>query len=337
MLLRPFHSLARIISRNHFRILFYHRVNTSKNPFIIDPAQFEVQIRYLAGHFNILGLSEFLDLIAGRKPIRNGLLITFDDGYQDNYTHAYPVLKKYGLPAAIFLTTDFIDGTHWLWFDKIRYVLEALPSGTPTAEIGGRKFTLNLTDEIAKGETRLRIYLHLNSLDYRPRMEAILTWAGRMNLAIPDKPVGEYAPLSWDQVREMAKNRIEFGSHTRSHEILSHLKPMDAVHEFAHSKKRIETELQRPVCTVAYPNGQSSDYNEETKRLAQQCGYHYAFTTQSELIGDFRKLDRLAIGRIFPGVQCDDFFRSNITGLNSIKKNIKEILPKYRSFLKAAV
>lgn len=110
-------------SKNNFRILNYHRVNDFEDPFTIDSVaakDFDAQMRYISKQYHILSMEDIYHTINQGGNLPPGCLaITFDDGYADNYTFAWPILKKYGLPATIFLTAGCIDTRTPLWFDQV--------------------------------------------------------------------------------------------------------------------------------------------------------------------------------------------------------------------------
>ena len=81
----------------------------------MDTGKFEEVIKYLSNHYTFVSIHEALRILEGTMQARKPLLITFDDGYMDNYTDAFPILKKYSVPAIIFLATDFVDGKMWIW------------------------------------------------------------------------------------------------------------------------------------------------------------------------------------------------------------------------------
>jgi peptidoglycan/xylan/chitin deacetylase (PgdA/CDA1 family) len=94
------------------RVLMYHRVDriSSYDQLNVTPERFESQMAHLAQHHRVIGLRQAVDALQSRTLPGNAVVITFDDGYKDNLVHAYPVLKRYGLPATIFVTTHFCDG-----------------------------------------------------------------------------------------------------------------------------------------------------------------------------------------------------------------------------------
>ena len=100
------------------RILYYHRVNDDGDPFFpaLSTAFFEQQMRFVRRHYRVVSLAALLQVLSG-GPTEPVVAITFDDGYQDNYQNAFPILQGLGLPATIFLATGSIDSGEPLWFE----------------------------------------------------------------------------------------------------------------------------------------------------------------------------------------------------------------------------
>jgi len=104
-------------------VLMYHRFGYDKSTLFISPGNFERQMQYLKNRkYNVISLDELVEGIkSGRAFAHNSVVITVDDGYQDNYTYAYPVLKKYGFPATIFLISNFIGrNSGFMSWDEVR-------------------------------------------------------------------------------------------------------------------------------------------------------------------------------------------------------------------------
>lgn len=94
-------------------ILGYHSIEDWEYPHSVSPSEFEWQLQHLKQNFEMLSLSYFLQILDGtRTLIRDAVLLTFDDGVEDNYTNALPILQKYGVPAIIFLATDYVGRVH---------------------------------------------------------------------------------------------------------------------------------------------------------------------------------------------------------------------------------
>ena len=124
--LSGFFYVSNRLSRKTLKILIYHRFGKSSRDGKVSKDIFEKQLIYLKKHYTLIGLEKALKFIhLGEMIPDNCVIITVDDGYQDFYHFAYPMLCKYSIPATVFLTTDFIDDKIWLWHDVINYSLSS--------------------------------------------------------------------------------------------------------------------------------------------------------------------------------------------------------------------
>ena len=105
-------------------ILTYHRFSRETNPSKISSGEFAAHLEYLGKHSRVLSLADMVDRMRnGNSLPRGATVITIDDGYADAYEIAFPILKKFSIPATLFVITDFLDEKCWLWTDLMRYVL----------------------------------------------------------------------------------------------------------------------------------------------------------------------------------------------------------------------
>jgi len=110
---------------NSLKVVLYHSVSDEDNFLIsnlgntinIDKLNFENHLKFYKNNFNVIS---FRDIISGKEIKKNSLIITFDDGFKDNFTYAYPLLKKYNLPATICVTSSFLDNNNMFWLSKIQ-------------------------------------------------------------------------------------------------------------------------------------------------------------------------------------------------------------------------
>jgi len=262
-----------------FLILIYHRVSDSGNPFMIEkipPPLFDLQMEYLAKHFNVLRMEEIIDhLQSGKSLPKRCVAITFDDGYKDNYRNAFPVLRKYNLPATIFLTGGCIDTGKSLWFDSVLYAFEHTSRNSLCLSGGNVHFVFNTPLE--RSEAAFQMLYRLKAYPPSARWREIEAIFSELRLKIPKDMDNQL--LDWCEVKEMADLNISFGSHTMTHEILTTIKLEEAERELTESKKLIESQIHRRVRVFAYPNGGRSDYSAEVIDLIRKSGYEAAVTT----------------------------------------------------------
>jgi len=259
------------------RILYYHRVNDVEDPFFpaISTELFEKEMRFLRKHYTVVSLAELLNRLRGglTEPV---VAITFDDGYQDNYYNAFPILQRHGLPATIFLTTGCMDSGEPLWFEQLAYALKTTPQEFVDLEIDSSpRFWLRT--QIERLESNGRIFSILRASPDTER----LRWLARIfqKLSLPEDGVLKGRMLTWDQVRFMQERGMDFGGHTVTHPFLSRMPSEQVLWEISECKRRIEEEVQLPVSHFAYPNGREEDFGAWNKDLIRRTGYLAAVTT----------------------------------------------------------
>jgi peptidoglycan/xylan/chitin deacetylase (PgdA/CDA1 family) len=286
-------------------VVNYHRID---DPFRKDfdsfrpnisatPQDFERQMEYLAKWFNVVSLKEIVEWLDGRKELPpHAALITFDDGYLDNYTSAFPILRNHNFPALIFLTTGHIGTDAPFYWDMAAYCFAHTESDHLTFPDGHVESWSNQKqlERVSKN--------WIEAMKTLPQAEKQIYVENLPVLLGVSIPTGFFQKLmmDWDQVREMQKGGIEFGAHTVHHPILTRVTLEQVRQEIVGSKSRIEEELGEQVLGFAYPNGQASDLNEAIERVVAESGIRAAFT----LISGPSPLEEvkrhpLAIRRIF--------------------------------------
>ncbi len=272
---RPKLSLTR---RRHpsARILYYHRVNDDCDPFFpaISTRLFEQEMRHLARHYKVVPMPELIRHLEDGPP-QPVVAVTFDDGYRDNYENAFPILRRYGLPATVFLTTGTMDRDEPIWFEQLAQAVKNTSREHIDLEIDiPRRFLLRT--QVERLETNNGIFAVLRDQPDVERRE----WLPRIceQLGVDD---GERRSkmLTWDQVRTMSAGGIHFGGHTVTHPFLSRLTRDNALWEASECKRRIEYELQLPVECFAYPNGREQDVGPWGGEVIRAAGYRAAVTT----------------------------------------------------------
>ncbi len=255
-LARPLVALTR---PNRFLVLSYHRVNDDAHPFFCGtPIRvFRQQMELLRRYFSVQPLDA---LVAGDAP-PNAIAITFDDGYRDNYTNAFPILRELELPATIFLVTGAVDANQLIWHDRIfdAFHRTTVPIPDKHQELA------SVLGEVRSAAPEQRTILNARLLERLGVDSSAVAW---------DK-------LTWDEAREMTAAGIRFGAHTLDHPILSHVSAEEVRRQVKGSKERIESELDCEVRCFAYPNGRPVDFDATTKQILREEGFRSAVTTVS--------------------------------------------------------
>jgi peptidoglycan/xylan/chitin deacetylase (PgdA/CDA1 family)/CelD/BcsL family acetyltransferase involved in cellulose biosynthesis len=296
------------------RVFCYHRVNEDDDPFFpaISPRLFEEQIRFVSSHYRVVTLDEML-LNLDDGPAEPVIAITFDDGYEDNYRNAFPILQRYGVPATIFVATGMIDSGEELWFEQLARALQLSGREFLDAEIDvPRRLPLRtLEDRLHARDTLFRILRELPEHQRRECLAMLLRDLG------PVRQNGQHRQmLTWDQIRSMKAGGIDFGGHTVTHPFLSKLSPGQAAWEVRECKRRIEDELQSPVSYFAYPNGKREDFGEWNKDVLRDAGYRASMTTIWGL--NYGNTDRMELRRSGPWETDPALFATKLDWYNLI-------------------
>ena len=262
--------------------LNYHRIGNA-NQTELDPGvfsataeQFEAQLRYLKSNCDVIRVADLADVLqSGSK--RRCTLITFDDGYRDNYELAFPVLKQVGLSAVIFLSTAFLDDGVVAWWDEIAWLVKHSKQPFLTLPRTWEMESLDLSVTARDGTLRhlLRLAKSLTPLDLCRFLDDMGQAAGT-GRAPRNSSTAPW--MTWDMVREMYRAGIEFGGHTVTHPVLARCSLEQQQQEIQQCKARIEAELGSPISAFSYPIGQPGSFTNDTKRLAREAGYQWAFS-----------------------------------------------------------
>ncbi len=272
------YKLNGLLNRSY--ILAYHMIVPEPNGFYPETSTFtfEREIAHLSAHYRVLPLMELAERIERNESIKGCVSITFDDGFRDNYVNAFPILKKYRVPATIFLTTGNIESQKPPWFITLRHAFFKTrkdhfelqfngqsilkPMGKPAARFSASEAVMNLviqSPDAQKAEILSKTfeYLQIDSFsDLRDLM------------------------LSWDQIRQMVSHGVSFGAHTVSHPVLSQIPAIHASEEITRSKETIELAIGRKVTTFAYPFGKRSQYTPAIPVLLKDLGFKCAVSTE---------------------------------------------------------
>jgi peptidoglycan/xylan/chitin deacetylase (PgdA/CDA1 family) len=283
--LRSFHDRQKTLT-----ILAYHRVLPTdaleSYPFDRElisatPAQFESQMLYLRRHMHPVPLSAVLAHLEGSSVLPPAAVaVTFDDGFADTYRYAFPILKRYAIPATVFLTTGYVDSGEPFWFELVAFLTFRVNPGVLVIEdIRGltRAFPSGNSHQ-ERTQSLRQLHEILKELPNSRRAENIERWSRHFASLIAYGALGHSRPINWEQVREMAAAHIEFGSHTVTHPNLTQLADETLDRELAESKRVIEERLQHSVNLFAYPIGTASAFNPRVIEATRRNGFQLAAT-----------------------------------------------------------
>jgi peptidoglycan/xylan/chitin deacetylase (PgdA/CDA1 family) len=300
-----------IVLRRKAVVLMYHRVLTSDDRaktgshpgIVVDRDAFAVQMGMLRRYFKVLSIAQFAERLEKQAPFEDAsCLITFDDGWRDNVTHALPILRQNQLSAVVFLPVNFIGGQRIFWQEHLTHLaVEAVMQ--VRREPGRRRRLGELLAPVG-----LDSLLDASAIDPRPMVkEAVRQDKGLapslINAALAGlaEELGDRQDvyeqvdgfLDWEHIASMARQGIAFGGHGAEHRILT-LVPLDeARDEIRTSRQVLERGVPASVPTFSYPNG---NWSPEVAALVEEAGYRLAFTTEPGFVSCDD--DRFAIRRV---------------------------------------
>lgn len=282
-----------LFDRKTALVLTYHRVlptltseaAPSQIGMIVTDSTFEKQMDFLYDTHEVIPLAEMIGRLNESKIDCRYCSITFDDGWRDVYTHAFPVLEKRDLPAIMFLSAGFIGTDRLFWPERLTRVL--LSTGKPDkidvsalADIDMKsadeiEAIIATDDNGRKLKQADRLIERFKKLNPEIRETLIKLLEDSFSQTDTDEARNRHI-LNWDEIDEMRKHRISFGSHTVNHAILTRIPPDEARMEITQSKQMLEKKLGEEIDLFAYPNG---DWNDDVKEMVKEAGYRASVTT----------------------------------------------------------
>jgi peptidoglycan/xylan/chitin deacetylase (PgdA/CDA1 family) len=270
-------------------ILMYHRVVSEKElgRYYIQPGMyvknsvFEMQMAFLKEHFEIVSFSEVLQLWQDNNldKSKRYCVITFDDGWLDNYLYAYPILKKYNIPATIFLPTSYIGTTQWFWPDKMGFLLRSYYANNMQANQKEalkeyfKKYPWLITDNGKMTSQVIDIAIEKCKDLSDDEIENIIMGLSKLLNALPPD---DRLLFDWKEVEEMSNHNISFGSHSLNHRILTKLSTAEIQKELVESQYMLGKMRINHVPVFCYPNG---DYTDKIIEKVKASGYQAAVST----------------------------------------------------------
>jgi peptidoglycan/xylan/chitin deacetylase (PgdA/CDA1 family) len=268
-------------------ILMYHRVvdvSSTAHQIATSPDHFHQHMEHLQSNYHPMRLTDVAAALDENSLPRRGVVVTFDDGYIDNYTFAFPILEKFQVPATIFVTSGYIGRNREYWWDELERIFfnsEHLPEKLKTS-INGTDIELQLptTNKEQRRLTHKSMHAFLRNLRPEDRdnvLSSLATWAG-----VEENCRQEYRCMNTDEILKLSQSGvIDIGAHTITHPVLSTLSVEEQYDEMVGSQKRLESILGRPVHTFAYPYGASGDFTPQTLEIVREAGFKAVCTTVS--------------------------------------------------------
>ena len=309
--------LLRLRLRGRAAVLMYHRVlppgsdSCSAAAIVVSPESFNRQLAAIRRWLRPMSADDLACCLERGSAVPSGsVVVTFDDGWQDNWQHALPILQHHRIPALVFLASGYIGTSDCFWQERLVRALRSACSTLVTRQLAQSVAESHGLPSCTKADraTLGRYVASLKSISPARVLAYTRSLEHEIGAHFPDAiNLGEDRFLSWEQAHDMAKSGyVHFGSHGRSHVPFTALTPSALDSELQSSKQAIGSAVGQAVDTIAYPNG---DWNCLTVQAAARVGYRLGFTTDTGHV--HRSTDRLRMPRINI---CDDGIASTTPG-----------------------
>jgi peptidoglycan/xylan/chitin deacetylase (PgdA/CDA1 family) len=312
--------------RRALLVLTYHRIANPASSedygpiFSASPEALEQTLRALKISHKIVNMAELVSLAeSGFQVDEPVALVTFDDGYRDNFTAALPILRDLKIPATFFLTTGFLEGASLPWWDRIarivrRSKVERLTLDQPMPVIVDLR---NTPRDQAVFEV-VRAYRD-SPVDDEEAYFAALEDRAEIHVDVEESARGQF--LTWGEVRAAADSGIDIGAHGQTHRRLSWLSEAEQRQELERSRAILQSHLNREILALAYPYGWFGAFDATTERLARETGYRVAFSA-GEGVNRSGRTNPFAIRRIGIGfADSPALLRARWTLLESVGRS----------------
>ena len=285
--------LCQFCHRNEIAILMLHGVmderdNSSWRPLrpFLPPRKLDAYLRVLSRRYHFVSLPEAVEMLQGHRVMQPySMVLTFDDGYRNNLTHALPILRRYEAPATFFVATGFLDQPRPFWFDRLDYAVQHAQLNQRRLSVGSVSMCLNGSNRKTLRESYIEFIRtaqiqRMSDSEFLREVERLTTQleaeSGRSLCDIhrDDKCT---ALMTWEQIQEAGPEGVTIGSHTVDHVRLGLVDAETARRQLAASKQALEQHTGRSCPWISYPKG---SFHEETVAIARECGYVCGLTTE---------------------------------------------------------
>lgn len=284
----PIGGLFKLFYGGEGSILFMHKIvaQQTNKPRIhlmkaneIEVTFLEEMLVYLKGKYDIISLEDMCNWLESKEKLKKKfIVVTFDDGYKDNLTLAYPVFKKLNIPFTIYVTNCFPNKTAKLWWYMLEDILLENTKIQFTINNNLHLFESKTQNQKDKSFEQIRNIIINATAANQAKLLSHLEKTYNKNLK--DYVVKE--ALTWDEINTLSKDPlVTIGCHTENHLALNTLTKEEQLKEILESKKEIDSKTQNNSAHFAYPYGTSNEINEsEVNNLAATKSFQTATTTR---------------------------------------------------------
>jgi peptidoglycan/xylan/chitin deacetylase (PgdA/CDA1 family) len=281
--------------------------------------------------FRVIGLPQLLEeLDQERLPAAPTVVFTVDDGYGDFARVAAPVFAEFDCPVTVFVTTAFIDGGFWMWFDKIAWAFSESRRRSIRIEVPGASYRYSLegtgarvsaVNDLIEKLKRVPDPVAQGAVD-----ELLRVCEVRLPLVIPDR----YAPMTWGDVARCARQGVTFGPHTVTHPILSQVEDERSRAELEDSWRRLCASSSAAIPVFCYPNGDYASFTDRERRTLASMGMRAAVLAEERFTTSRDAQPKCAPFALelprYPYPDNPTEFRQIVGGMERLKLTLRSVL-----------
>ncbi len=297
-------------------VLTYHRVGSvdgigEADPAILDASaeEFEAAISLVAHECNAITMGDLRRYFRGGKLPPHPVLVTFDDGYRDNLTIAYPILKKYGVPATFFIATHFINERRVFWWDKVHSLVKRSKKQELRFQLGS-EHVISMRDIRCAARDVLHIVKSEPNFEITRFLDILESATGVSMSTAEERAWADEILMTWDEIRALKKDGMDIQSHTRTHRILQNVPRAELAGELAGARADLEAVLGEAPYALAFPVGRTIRPFPHIRAAIRDAGYELSFSNDTG-VARIPALDPLEIPRLGmdPGL-CPAYLRA---------------------------
>jgi len=275
-------------------VLTYHRVMNIKENFLFDEdlisaseKQFSSQLEFISKNYDVINFKKLKKIFeSGHQFPARSLIITFDDGYIDNYTVAFKLLRKYGLTATMFVSAGYIGTDRLFWWDKIAFIIKSTDASNININ-GPLKINMNLDEFTDRQQASSFLINRAKTLPENEKKQLINKLSEDLEVDFEKHKIRN--TMSWDQLKEIRDSGIEIGAHSVNHPIFSNISLSSLNDEIINSKKIIEDKLGTDVISFGSPGrgiippSEVKEFKDNLRNLIIESGYSFGTNYQRGL------------------------------------------------------
>lgn len=277
-------------TRNQVVVFMIHRFRDPSIGYLnsstatpLTPDTLEDCLNYLVkNNYTVLSFKDLVQSAQENQDFYKTVCFTIDDGYIDFKNVAFPLFKKYNLPATVFITTDFIEGKLMMWWDQLEYLINNTNQSKVEISLDNNVLNLALQSQEEKQTAIRMVTRNLKLFPLSEIFSRLQLLSEQLNVAIPDEPPEQYSALRWTDIWEMEKYGMDFQPHTVNHPILSRINLAEQEWQIKVSADTLREKINSNPVVFCYPNGSLGDFTEDTISVLKRENFMGACSTERD-------------------------------------------------------